>query len=133
MTEFLVEMSDLLKAIRSILGANQVLNTCYFLMGYLGFLSTWIMDSIATFVRNASLDWCAFGPQAFATASAMPPAHGTVASTGLVKMVPPLLDDHRSKGCSLALLEFATELLHCNPCAAKPTTPGHAADHSTIT
>ncbi len=35
----------------------QVLNTFYFLVGYLGFLSTWIMDTIFLFVRNATLDW----------------------------------------------------------------------------
>ena len=35
----------------------QVLNTFYFLVGYLGFLSTWIMDTIFTFVRNPTLDW----------------------------------------------------------------------------
>ncbi len=35
----------------------QVLNTFYFLVGYLGFLATWIMDTIFLFVRNATLDW----------------------------------------------------------------------------
>lgn len=35
----------------------QVLNTFYFLTGYLGFLATWIMDTIYTFVKNATLEW----------------------------------------------------------------------------
>lgn len=34
-----------------------MLNTFYFLVGYLGFLSTWIMDTIFTFVRNPTLEW----------------------------------------------------------------------------
>ncbi len=32
--------------------ALQILNTAFFLVGYLGFLSTWIMDTIYTFVHK---------------------------------------------------------------------------------
>lgn len=32
--------------------AVQILNTAFFLVGYLGFLSTWIMDTIYTFVHK---------------------------------------------------------------------------------
>lgn len=38
-------------------GELQVLNTFYFLTGYLGFLATWIMDTIYTFVKNDTLRW----------------------------------------------------------------------------
>ena len=30
----------------------QVLNTAFFMTGYLGFLATWIMDTIYTFVHK---------------------------------------------------------------------------------
>jgi hypothetical protein len=35
--------------------ALQRLNTFYFLLGYLGFLTTWILDTISSFVHSASL------------------------------------------------------------------------------
>lgn len=37
--------------------ALQVLNTFFFMTGYLGFLSTWIMDTIGSIVKNATLEW----------------------------------------------------------------------------
>lgn len=39
-------------ASEALLWALQVLNTIFFLTGYLGFLATWIMDTIQSFVRK---------------------------------------------------------------------------------
>lgn len=37
--------------------AFQRLNSFYFLLGYLGFVGTWIVDLIVLFIHKSSLQW----------------------------------------------------------------------------